>query len=221
MDCLVRNMNGLWKRLRNIINYFYYLKVSMTNNLYPYKLIGQKFDRKDNTSRIIYKISGIHLNQVSELQKIICDFNVLEKFHPLDALKMGEIAFSDTIYLLPEKSRSKKYFETCDSMIYLFNGFYFKNINSNKYVCENKNQNIYDNFFIENTYICKFVDAKLHHSNFEEIKIIFTIYGQRHGHEIFLKDLIHDEKLLSHFHPADTVKLGYLSGGKRLFYLAG
>jgi hypothetical protein len=211
-------MNRIVKKVIDFINHIYYWKNSRSQNVYPYRLIGQKINSQRNFTTIIYKINGIYENQEAILQRIICDVKILEKFHPLDAIKMGEIALNDTIYILPEQQRKEKYIQICDAMINLIHDASYKAVDSSFFYqsLENTDLSNFDNFNIENIYGCKLVGAKLASSKSQDTKIIFTIFNKREGHEIVLQRLINDKKLLSKFHPTDAFKIGYISSGRSL-----
>jgi hypothetical protein len=185
-------MKELKTKFKDFLNYLHYWKISHINNVYPYKLIGQKFGSVVEAPIIIIKVNGIYQLQEVPLPKIICNLNIIEKFNPLDALKMGKIAFNDTVNSLPAEQRRQKFLDVSKAMTSLIYDVSYKLINTYSHYQESDNSFLlsYPELNLNNTYLYKLIDVKSSDKTPENIIILCKIFSRREGHEIVLENLI-------------------------------
>jgi len=91
--------------IKQFLNYVYYFHYSINRNVYPYKLIGNKIDPLQRGTMILYKIRGEGKTNEILLKHLLSNKNIVERFQPLDAVKIGTIALEDTIIELPKDRR--------------------------------------------------------------------------------------------------------------------
>lgn len=218
-------LKNLTSRLGYIISCLYYLRSSIIKNSYPYKLIGEKIIPSKNDILILFKILGKTDIFEIELKKILNNTKHLERFSPIDALKIGSLALNDIIIKLPENERKNKFNKI---KCYMLNSTHDvhnitvedENIDLDSQFCKNDSFiNLFhylDSISLTNAYPCKLVGSKSHLEMNNTI-IIYTIFGKRDGHEKSLKDIINNSDILAKFHPTDAIKFGFIYTGEKLF----
>lgn len=216
---------NLFSKIKYFINYLYYFKSSLRKNVYPYKLISKKITSNHAVTIISYRTRGQNkINEIS-LQELLNNKKLIDRFHPLEAVKLGSIAFEDIILNLPSETQNNKFNQIRNIMLSSVHDLspnkesestYFTQVNNN---ISFDDADYIDNAEINNTYVCKLVGGKFNFAK-STTTIIFTILGKREGYTKLLHDVIADKKLLSKFHPTEAVKFGFISTGDDFFKLS-
>lgn len=209
MEWLIFMIKNLINKAKHFINYLYYIKLSFTKNTYPCKYLGEYFSTDYSDLHIKFRILGTKNHFNLKLKELFSDIKLIGAFHPIDAFEIGSLAFKDIILSLPFAERKQTYNEIKKTMLNTQeNCFYFFN------KIETHLLDKY-NFTLNNNYPCKLVN--LFENQHKKIMILYTLFGKRDGYKMLLFDLVHDNILLSKFHPADAIKLGFVSLGEKTF----
>lgn len=75
-----------------------YLDIAVMRNSYPCKLVGGKTDRKQIRTIITYIIWGKRDGHEKSLKHLINDKELIQKFHPTEAIKFGFIFSGDSLF---------------------------------------------------------------------------------------------------------------------------
>jgi hypothetical protein len=197
-------------KMKNIFNYLYYIFSSITKNVFPCKLIGEKII--NNETIIVFKILGKEGIHETPIKSLFNHKNLLENFSPIDALKLGTISFTDILFSLPEQKRKETFENIKNKMFSSSNFFYPLPVNEETEI-EHYNIDDIKNYYInKNKYNFRLVGTKTNHAS-QKTVILYTIFGKKEGYELPLSDLIANKKALVQFHPADAVKLGFIAQG--------
>jgi hypothetical protein len=217
------NAMKLFSQIQHFINYLYYFNFSLSKNTYPCKLIGEKILPNTEGILIIFKLSGIDSNYEISLRKLLNDKKLLEKFHPCDAFQLGLLSFEEIIRKIDKQIRLKTYINIKNMMLGSVHDVYpIKSLDTEYPINHNPNDKDIKtediltkiNFMkISNKYPYKLVNQKCNSAD-ESTFIKFTVFGKREGYEKQLIDITKNKGLLSKFHPTETVKLGFISGGE-------
>ncbi|HSW68655.1 MAG TPA: hypothetical protein VLI69_00675 [Gammaproteobacteria bacterium] len=73
-----------------------YLDLAVRENKYPCKLVASKTTHKKNCTTIVFTILGKREGHEKSLSSLLADNELLEKFHPTEAIKFGFIDFGDS-----------------------------------------------------------------------------------------------------------------------------
>ncbi|TAK72878.1 MAG: hypothetical protein EPO11_09445 [Gammaproteobacteria bacterium] len=204
----------LAKKIGYIINYFYYFRASIIKNTFPCKLLGEKLNIFEGDSLILFKILGKKENYSIPLSRLLDSKQLIEGFHPLEATKLGSLAFKDTILKLP-KDEIKNEFNKVKHIMLGFAPAYLNTMLEDKEAFDMPKE-IYsylNSAVTSNLYPYKLVGGKLA-PNKDNTIIVYTIFGKRDGHEKLLQDIIENSNLLAKFHPAEAIKLGFIYAGE-------
>lgn len=69
-------------------------------NTYPYRLVGEKNNGKSSETTIIYTILGKKDGYNKSLKDLILEKDLIDKFHPTEAVKFGFIYMGDMLFSL-------------------------------------------------------------------------------------------------------------------------
>lgn len=104
-------------KIQHSMNFIHYLRCSITKNIYAYEITGEKIIPSKTGITISYKMPGDSSNKAISIQDLLNDKKLIEKFHPLDAFKLGSLAFEDIILKLPETKKFEKFFQIKNMML--------------------------------------------------------------------------------------------------------
>lgn len=69
----------------------------LNKNIYPCRLVGRKPDNVTNGTRIIFTVLGKREGYDTTISELISNKDLLNKFHPTEAVKFGFIHMGDTL----------------------------------------------------------------------------------------------------------------------------
>jgi len=67
-------------------------------NTYPFKLVGGKSNNNGINTTITYTILGKREGHEKKLHELVNNIELIEKFHPTEAIKFGFIALGDSLF---------------------------------------------------------------------------------------------------------------------------
>jgi len=218
----MHKLQWIFNKIRYSINYFYYFTASLAKNVYPCKLVEAKSNLSDKGIIIIYKILGCSKNCEIPLQKLLENKKNLEIFHPIDAAKLGSIAFKEIICDLPKDKRVKEFQRIKNIMLHSTHDVYSDELiinseYSNDQCIEYKDLTFLYPIISKNKYYCKLVGGK-NDSLKIGTTIVYTLLGKREGYERSLQEILTGD-LLQKFHPTEVLKFGFIFEGDSMFYL--
>lgn len=203
--------------VKNLPNYLYYFKSTITKNSYPFKLIGEKVNFNTDDPTILFKILGKKGHQSLSLSNILENKNFISSFSPNDALLLGNMSFSS---LFTQNLKEYNQFQITKEFMLnsthdFFHSFKLNLLNKKESQQDNPLSNPEINFILkQNIYPYK---LEGYEEKNNQLIIIYTIYGKRDGFKKNIKSIITDPTCLSKFHPTEAVKLGFISSGEFFF----
>lgn len=81
---------------------------SIIKNTYTCKLVGAKQGHENSETIIIYTILGKREGYEKTLRELIINKELIEKFHPTEAIKFGFISLGDILFGFSEDERNEK-----------------------------------------------------------------------------------------------------------------
>jgi len=211
----------LFVKIKHLLNSLYYLKSIINKNVYPCRLIGEKIIHSNNDTIILYKIRGKENTNEISLKILLSNIRLVEKFSPIESVKLGVLSFKNTILSLPYHDRRKKFNAIKEIM---FNSVHdicpSKKLNKSQLKYEitehiDPSSKFLNEVATKNSYAYKLVHGKFCNENKDTI-ITYTILGKREGYEISLRNLLLNKNLLQKFHPTETVKFGFIFSGDQM-----
>ena len=76
----------------------YHEKIQLHKNKYPCRLVGENTENKTNGTTIIFTVLGKRDGYKKLLSDLISNKDLLNKFHPTEAVKFGFIYMGDTLF---------------------------------------------------------------------------------------------------------------------------
>jgi hypothetical protein len=173
------------KKIKNMFTYtagFILYHCSNTKNHYPCRLIGEKKHSTSGKSVIIYRILGNKIPIETETSLLLESPDLISRFHPADAIKIGAIALDEFISEISQNKKKEKYHFVRDLML---NSAH--DIGNNKKIQASNQewahtthtppQSAFPSQHIPgNRYPCKLVGGKCNH-NKTKTTVIYTIMG--------------------------------------------
>lgn len=103
--------------LEKPIGYIHY-KLFSRRNYFPCKLIGEKPNEKEDYNTVI-KYRYIPKSQVytESIQKLVENTDLLQKFSPIDAFKLGAIAMGDALFSGDQEEIKKRFEKVKKTML--------------------------------------------------------------------------------------------------------
>ena len=91
-------------------------KIAEMRNHFPYKAVGQCTKTPGDTI-ILYTILGKRDLYEIPIKDLMDNKELIAKFSPLQAAKLGAIALGDILFSLPEEDRKQRYEEIIEKML--------------------------------------------------------------------------------------------------------
>lgn len=116
LNLLLTPIQKLQKFYQKIFYLIHYCSSSEAN-YYICKLVGEKNISDSPNTVILYRMLGKRdLFEIS-VNDLLDNKELLEKFHPTEAVKFGAIAMGDILFNLPEEQRPKRFAEIKQKML--------------------------------------------------------------------------------------------------------
>lgn len=115
-NTLIAPFKNIYTWVENTITAWRY-HISSLRNYYPCKLVGEIEVDGENKTLIRYRTLGKRDTYTIPIQELLEDRDLIEKFHPTEAIKFGAIAMGDILLSLPEDKRQQKFEEIKQKML--------------------------------------------------------------------------------------------------------